>query len=413
MLPYSPASGMVVWEPCALQYIEPYHYQGSIPYQPQCLIPGIETNLHRELFQHFNQVTSRFLITTNNDTNPFSTTVISFALSDRTVMITLLGLAGAHLMRLIPQLREDIALETCALHNEAVHSQSNSLATLRNMHQDSDARLVQYQENVFTIYLLLCMYELCQGSKDNSSIAYLDKAREVLMMGSPLEMGQGDDCETVVTGINQHLLEFFLYHDSLATVTLYSYGFSKRPIRGLAISPHESSMIDLLGSFSDFTIEISSLRNISMSSNENPVAAVSSIGLNIEQDLNNWSPKVPIESSQIAGLYRVSLFLWLESIVAPSQLQDSRIRTLVSENVLRISEITDSEVALPFLLFPLFVLGAVCTSEPDRFNIVTQFQKLRNRSNFGNIDNTEELVRQMWQNHDRALPRSWDWLHSL
>ncbi|CAG8949472.1 hypothetical protein HYFRA_00007702 [Hymenoscyphus fraxineus] len=415
MLPYSPVNNMVVLDTCAPQYCQSYNHESYIPYQLPCLIAGIETDLHKELYLHFTEVTSRLLATTTTDTNLFMEIVISLALSSRTVMVALLSLAGSHLLRIIhPGNRQDVVLETRRLHKEAIETQYTSMAILKNMQLNSDARLLHYQESFFTTFLLLCLYESCQGSEINLSLEYLDRAREILIIGSQLETVQDDGHETYLTSINPILLDFFLYHDSLAIVTSPNRISPKPRIRGLAMSPMGSYTTDLLEEFGGFAFEISSLYARSVSSIGSSVATVSSLALNIEQNLNNWRPKVPFEYSQIAELYRVALFLWLKSIVTASQFQDSATLALISEGISLVTEaINNNEGVLSHLLFPLFVLGAVSASETDRLRITTQFQRVRAWSSFGNIDVTESVVRRMWQDDDRGLPRSWDWVRQL
>jgi hypothetical protein len=70
-----------------------------IPNQLPFLIPGVESSLHQRLFYHYSRNLSKVPTITVGDSNAMNRVVIPLALRDRTLMDTILCLAGSHLLR--------------------------------------------------------------------------------------------------------------------------------------------------------------------------------------------------------------------------------------------------------------------------------------------------------------------------
>lgn len=400
--------------------------QSFIPTELPFLISGVDTDIQQRLFCHFTGVMSSLLAMSVKDSNPFNGVVIPLALRDRTVMDTVLCLAGSHLAKLQQGgYNREVLVERSRLHEAAVQAQAHRIKTLKSLPlPPRDSYTVSDQEAIVATSLLLCLYEICEGTGDDAWRFHLDMARQVITAvsreaDSPSTNGDRptatDAQEPIITDINPFLLEFFLYHDSLATVTVPSLPIT-RPIQSTAdILPNDSYMVGVQDGLSDFVTRISTLRVQAVSSKNQPDGDVVSKAVLIWQDLARWKPKaaVSVERQLITEFYQWALFIWLFSIVYPEGKADEKVQGTVKLVADRMCNIKSGEGGMSCLLFPLFVIGSAAIRNQDQEAISAQFARLRAWSSLGNIDLTYSIVQQMWQDHDLGRPKSWDWVRQL
>lgn len=394
-----------------------------IPTELPFLISGVDTDIHRRLFCHFTGVMSSLLAITVKDSNPFNSVVIPLALRDRTVMDTILCLAGSHLLKLQPGDRGDeLFLEKSRLHDAAVRKQTDRVQTLKSLRSSSAPDYTfNDQDAIFASSLLLCLYEICEGTGNDAWRTHLDMARQVITAPeSPSTAGDSPTAteieEHVITEINPFLLEFFLYHDSLATVTVPSLPTTRPRIQGTSdILPQVSYMIGVQDGLSDFVTRISTLRVQANASPNQPDGDVVCKAVQIWQDLARWKPKAAVSAERqlIAEFYQWSLFIWLFSIVYPEGKGDDKVQGVVTRLADRMCNINSSEGVMSCLLFPLFIIGSAAIRIQDREAISAQFRRLRAWSSLGNIDLTYGIVEKMWEDDDLGLPKAWDWVKQL
>lgn len=397
--------------------------QSFIPTELPFLISGIDTDIHRRLFCHFTGVMSSLLAITVKDSNPFNSVVIPLALRDRTVMDTILSLAGSHLLKLRPvDWNDELSNERSRLHDAAVRKQTDRVQTLKQLRLSSAPTCTfNDKEAIFATSLLLCLYEICEGTGNDAWRGHLDMARQVITgPESPPTSGESHPAtelkEHVITGINPFLLEFFLYHDSLATVTVPSLPTTRTRFRSTAdILPQDSYMVGVQDGLSDFVTRISTLRVQADASHNQPDGDVVCKAVQIWQDLARWKPRAAISSERhlIAKFYQWALFIWLFSIVYPEGKADNKVQSAVRRLADGMCNIKSGEGVMSCLLFPLFIIGSAAIRVQDREAISAQFSRLRAWSSFGNIDLTYDIVKKMWEDHDLGLPKSWDWVKQL
>jgi len=215
-----------------------------------------------------------------------------------------------------------------------------------------------------------------------------------------------------MVAVNPFLLDFFDYHDTLATVTLpYSHS-SKLRFQNTFSGPHHTPfMIDFRDGFSDFASRISSLREQVIV--DGPVPHFNS-ALRIHADIRKWTPqKATSRESDVLDIYKRALFVWLFSIIHTSRSNDKEIQKIVARTVADMAKIEEHDPALSCILFPLFIIGGAAATPDDRSSIVREFRRLKDWSRFGNIDQTLEVVEKIWLDHDIGLPDAWDWVKQL
>jgi hypothetical protein len=366
------------------------------------------------------------LAITVKDSNPFNAVVIPLALRDRTVMDTVLCLAGSHLAKLQQGDQDgELLIERSRLHEAAVQTQAHRVKTLKSLPPPSGASYtVSNQEVIVATSLLLCLYEICEGTGDSKWRLHLDMARQVITAvsqngESPSTSGHSPTAtaaqEPIVTDIHPFLLEFFLDHDSLATVTCPALP-TTRPIQSTAnILPQDSFMVGVQNVFNDFVRRISTLRVQADASPNQPDGDVVCKAVLIWQDLAGWKPKAVVSTERrlIAEFYQWALFIWLFSIVYPEGKVDHKVQGAVAFIASRMCNIKSGEGVMSCLLFPLFVIGSAAIRAQDRDAISAQFVRLRAWSSLSNIDLTYGIVQEMWKDHDRGMPKSWDWVKQL
>lgn len=381
----------------------------SLPYP----IENIRTNAEKLFFYHFTEIFSH-LLTTSNVTNvisPISEVVIPLAIKDRTVMKTILSLSGSHLLK-GRNLKPEYDIERQRLHSSAVQIQKERKSRLIKWSKCEPGTRYVYtleeQEILLATSLLLCLYELCEGSSDKSLKDHLDMARSSITIISTTskDIQPSEAAEKITTDVHPLLLEFFNYHDSLAAVTIPT--IQPRP---QYISRHvavEHNRISLIGDdLMRFMNRIAPLRA------EPSIGIRVSRAASIQYDLENWKPDASFskDHKMISEFYKWALMVWLFSILQPDNKADPGIQKEVPIITANMQDISDSMKAC--LLFPLFIAGGAAIREEDKETVRGLFRMLMKWSSLGNIEVALEVVEKMWINHDLGIAKSWDWVDQL
>jgi hypothetical protein len=397
-----------------------------IPRQLPYLINGVETKLHQQLFGHFTRNLSQVLTISIGDNNPMCGVVIPLALRDRTIMDTILCLAGSHLLRFYQGEQRGkllhLSSERTRLHDAAATAQAYRLQGLKSMPRGNDALVSAFapdREVIFATSILLCLYEIVEGTSDNGWRNHLEAARQIITDAvedaSPEHEPPtpNETRENLVTEINPFLIEYFLYHDSLAAVTVPSLKLTK--VQTADLVNHDPTMIGVQDGLSDFIARISALCGQAACSPLQPDGNIVAKAVIIWEDLANWKTHggIATERKMIAEFYRWALFIWLFSIVYPDGKEDPRVQDAVQRIAGEMCNIKYGDSVMSCLLFPLFVIGSAAIRQEDRDVISAQFGRLTKWSKLGNVDLTFQVVKKIWADHDMGLPRSWDWVKLL
>lgn len=395
-------------------------YQSFMPTHLPFLIPGVESQIHKRLFCHFTGTMSHLLVTSIGESNQMHSVVVPLAMDDGNVMNTVLCLAGSHLLKVQANDNDpELSIETLRLHHNAVKIQTERIKALKETTSETGLSFsVRNQEIIFATSLLLCLFEICEGTGSDAWTTHLGMAREVVTLASALPESPESDpiigpVEPITSEIDPFLLEFFLYRDSLATVTVPSAPALKRRFHGLTdLSESQTCVIGVQDGLIDFVTRIAALRTQADASSSQPDGNVVCRAVTIWQDLDRWKPKgFSRERKLIAEFYQWALFIWLYSIVYPNNKSDYKIQDAVTRIAAGMNEIKDGVMAC--LLFPLFIVGSAAITVEDKAAITSQFKRLREWSSFGNIDLTYGVVEKMWEDHDKGVLGSWDWVRQL
>ncbi|KAI1613611.1 fungal-specific transcription factor domain-containing protein [Exophiala viscosa] len=188
----------------------------SIPQSLPNLIDGLESPIRRQLFTHFTKVTSLVLTTSSGEENPFLTTVVPRSLHDSMIREAILCVAASHLTNLTGKVDLVVTSEKKTTLETAETEQVARLAALKKpvaLQKESD------REAILISALLLCLYEISEGTGDVCWRIRLDTARSLVQSELLTLVRSTDSRNTSNPSISQFSLEYYMYHDVLARAT--------------------------------------------------------------------------------------------------------------------------------------------------------------------------------------------------
>ncbi|KAK0109149.1 hypothetical protein ONS96_002974 [Cadophora gregata f. sp. sojae] len=395
--------------------------QCSLPFELSHVIIGVDTPLHRKLFDHFRGTTSRVLTTSNGIANPFNSIVLPLAVRDETMMKLLLSLAGSQLLKRYPAESErSLEQETTRLHHEAQREQFKRARVLEERYPQHPYEYKDRDlEVIFTTHLLLCLYEICQGSSDGSGNINLSSAgRTITLASTPSQdiVGPLPPRCHLRAKIHPFLLQFYYYHVFLASVTVPS-----API----VVPQYDQITDLIGQDTylvgvqdgliDFIARISALRSSVDGHGGELDGPTIETALKIFAELEAWHPKATSSRPEwlVASFYQMALYIWLFSILNPDHRDHEKVQFNVTRIVTGMCEIPVGDGVMACMLFPLFVAGSAALKQEDRNLVITHFATLKRWSALGNIDVALKVVQRMWEHQNAGMQSSWNWVKQL
>jgi len=192
-------------------------------------------------------------------------------------MKILLSLSCSHLLKLQPTgMSPELSAERNRLHQKALQTQTQRIQALKRTAASIGSQSSSTDsDTIFATCLLFCLYEICKGTGGNGWRRHLQMARELLSTTSTATM-------------HPFLLEFFLYHDSLAMVTVPSSA------RRIDCPTNLSDLNPSLGPQDElitYVTRISSLRSEAALSSTPKYDIIKKV-LEIWDDLFRWKPKV-------------------------------------------------------------------------------------------------------------------------
>ena len=445
----------------------------AIPRSLPLLITGVDSVVEQKCFFHFTSVTSKVLTTSTDDKNPLLTVVLPRSLDDAMISKAISCLGCSHLANLRHKQHalEGNSIDTNTNSLEPQAEQRRMLALAEN---ELERRLSAFKasggrqtstsnkefEALLTATLLLCLYEISEGSGNQIWRTRLDKARDLIEDALP-KTGPSYGFASTTTwpspatpspspsrsvslslalGVDQFLIDYFVYHDVLAGVT-------DRARKPLLISSARSPLAPqqspayVIGVEDDGLAElianITALRTMAATHGRKSPTVVCE-AIRIWEKLDTWTPGPNMNMNsdgidndagtdddndttlvdrdlQLAcAAYTSALFVWLYSIVYPENMQDEKVTAAIQRGLGGVHAI-QSQGMLAFLLFPAFTLGAACILQPQREDATRLFERLKGFSNLGNVRLAQSVVERAWSDFDSGANREtwWDWLGQM
>lgn len=388
----------------------------QIPRNLPFLINGVNTPAEQQFFIHFTNVTSRVLTISTSSANPLLTTVLPRSLQDTMIQKAILCLGASHLLSLQPQPEQKLQAEKQRLLRDAEALQVSRIAATK---RGQVCRTPAEFDAVLSSTMLLCLYEISEGSGDLSWRVRLDVARDIIQ--DALELSQHEKMQrerppyvSTDIPIDEFILEFFLYHDILAGVT----DRTRLPIlKSNAIHSSFSSgqnafMMGVNDGLFDLVAKVAAL-HATATINGPCDGRVICEAVVLWDELDNLVPSTDDKDQKMAfSAYISALFVWLYSIVYPDNITDDKIRAAVKRGLDDMQSIRDSGV-LAVLLFPTFILGFSSITEQERIKVTSQFDRLQKFSGLGNVKLARDLVLRSWVDYDAQIPKAWDWVQQM
>lgn len=398
-------------------------------------INGIESPDEERFFSHFVNVMP-YILTLPSDQNdePVLSVIVPMSLEDTMVLKTVLCVGASHLINHLPTEDTETGMlvnEKQRLLQEAEHEQSSRLAVLHSLEKGTAEKIAEY-EALLTSYLLLYLYELSEGNDDGSWQRRLDCARGIVLgmleehrdvtrgqcEPDNAESGQGPSREELESlGVDQFLMQFFMYHDILGNVTVQRPRNSLiRSRQGGISSPsnqdNREHMLGVHNGLLDFVARIAALRSDAETMLSGPVI---SQAVCIWQDIDNWQLPDREFQSHLCDIYEAYIaasFIWLFSILYPDSLADDKVQTMVRRGLDSLSSIQMPGL-LSFALYPVFVIGTACIQRQDRDVLDEQLGRIERVRRFRNVQLCRTVIRNIWTAYDAGEEQSWDWIRLM
>ncbi|KAK1142472.1 hypothetical protein N8T08_007834 [Aspergillus melleus] len=365
---------------------------------------GIRSTQEKRFFDHFVNVTSRTLTLPSDwNSQTILSVIVSMCSEDTLVLKTVLCLGASHLINHLPSNAAEgrsLVTEKNRLLHESERELSSRVAALQNMSSLTTQNQTQYQP-LLTSYLLLYLYEVSEGTGNVAWQTRLDEARGIVSSAlkehrdlSGMRHENPDGHEGVLKPspeeldnlwIAEPLLQFFIYHDAIGSVT------APRPRRMVISHRHNDlspppHMLGVHNGIINFVARIAALR-----SDTGGEPSLSSAGITsavcIWQDIGKWEPsesdsELSPDYCTMCELYIVACFIWLFFMLHPDSSNDEKVQSMVCRGLGSLSFIEEPKLQ-SFALFPVFVIGVACTRQEDREQIEEQLDILEQLRRFG------------------------------
>ncbi len=390
--------------------LQPYQqHQRFAPRSLPFIIPGVVTPIHRRLFHHFAQHVVN-VMTINDGTSPLQSIILPAAADDVAIMQSLLALSASHLAK-VKEGDLQVAFEKRNMQSMAIDSQMQRLGQLTE-HPTRRSRLRE-TELALISSLMLCLFEICEGSGNSQVHTHLKVAREVVQKAAIDSDMPNTEVSTVTKDMDPFLIEFFVYHDALAAVTgsgdPLMADFRTESVQPGWAQPFAVSSNDGLYSL---VAKIASFAKRVEAADEDHRGKILCEAVDIWQELDRWTPESTDFESKIVGkLYQWGLFIWLFSTIYPDGIEQEQVQQVVRNAITHFSDVQSS--AMSCLLFPLFVVGCATIDPDQRASIDQHFERVSAWSHLGNIKLAQQVVHHVWTQHDAGIARSWDWMQQL
>lgn len=359
-------------------------------------------------FHHFvKEMPNILTLPTEENDESFVSVVVTIALRDKMVSKALLCVGASHLINNTPAAEtRSVTEERLKLLQESEKELSSRVAAMKTA--DPEALLAGY--------LLLYLYDLSEGTGNGAWRVRLDGARSIVfnMLGGCKEPLR-EDLEGL--GINQSLVQFFIYHDTLASVTV------QQPSRKILISKKPPSnqsehVFGVNNGLLNFIARVSALHSEARTAGaiSSPIIAQT---FSIWKDIDKWRPPAygsddeeSFDYRNMCEAYVAAIFIWLFFIVYPDNLADDKVQVMVRKGLESLDAIDDPWL-MSFGLFPAFLIAVACVQVQDRELLEEQLDRIAEARRFRNVQVCRNVVRSSWACYDAGERKSWDWIRLM
>ncbi|KAJ5919935.1 hypothetical protein N7454_009770 [Penicillium verhagenii] len=342
----------------------------------------IHSPAEKHIWCHFVNITCHILtLPFEGDHDPIMSGVVSKAHYDTMVLDAILCLGASHLInqiRLNPgsapasassQIQGLTGIKQTLLGRAQEELSKRVVALLQSPNKPPDEHAEYEAESLLTVYLLLYLYEVSEGSGDHSWKTRLDGARSfvydvlqrqhhhnmIMHESIPGSRSQSKNehkippsCEDFeCLGIDKFLMQFFSYHDILGDVTNGTKSDrdqqQRQRYRGVmgSLSALETGYYDeehMLGMHHGLIEIISRVYTLQMDTSGNMVPSHEIItrAVNIWQDVSDWMvPESDLDLHHMYETYISAISIWILCIIHPGDVAKDKVQTMVARGAFK------------------------------------------------------------------------------
>ena len=374
-----------------------------IPRGLPVLIEGIETDLDRLFFQHFNLVVSQVLTLNTELSNPMKEILLPMATSHRGLMHSLLCLSASHM--LATEQKPEIEDRQNYHHQRALENLRTDEKLNASIGGDVSSIV---DDATVASTVVMCLDNICVGHIDGSYRTYMDLLRHSLRS----QQSQSQEFQNF-------FMEFFVYHDVSNSITatdrynvLMMEDF-QLPNFMHEQAPEAGSMLGVVDGLFGFISRTRKLRDqirYRQSMNFRPVVDYNcySEAQAIDTAIRNWVCTQPEGTHRYTAslLYQNCAWIYLHRTVLR---RNEHLHAAVEEGLRLLRQLPTDEPTESILLMPLFLLGCSAFDPAQRPEIRERFDGLQAYSHRGNIRCAKEIVEVVWSMMDVGNENAWDW----
>ena len=220
------------------------------------------------------------------------------------------------------------------------------------------------------------------------------------------------------------LLEFFIYHDALATATApstHNVPECNEEFWASLSASRQSNSTHMVGAYDGLLRMVTKLSNLQdrISTSEQLDGMLIGEANDLWIELDQWQPSEcdtdPADSSgrqSLCQAYQSALFVWLFALMYPNRITSDRLQQAVEHGIGHLCRMQTPGV-LSVSLFPAFVLGFACVHMETREQTSGIFQKLLGFSSFGNVRLAWDMLQRWWADYDSGVCEVWNWKRYL
>lgn len=366
------------------------------------LMEGVESDLDRDLLQHFVSRASAVLtLHGDQSSNPFTRILLPMALQHEGLMHSVLCLSASHMYSVNPsQDYED---------RQAYH-RGKALQLLKHdleRQKAGEGGVMIYEDSNVAQILLHLLHSICDGNTSGEYRMHMIAAKQIAMN----QKSANPEFQSLFD-------EFFYYHWIASQIT--SMDGTDVPMMEnfslpFEINPDTAALIGVSDGLFGFISKISNLRRrlrTRIDEKQEPVMDYEALlaAHAIDTGLRGWVCPHQLGSPRytISMLYRQATWVYLYRTTKDSR-SHPFIKSAVDDGIRYIKELPAEGWIQSNVLLPLFLLGCAAFEEQQRIEINRAFNGLIAVTGLGNIGFAKEVVDEIWRLMDDKESESWDW----
>ncbi|KAF2819697.1 hypothetical protein CC86DRAFT_412628 [Ophiobolus disseminans] len=366
------------------------------------LMEGVESDLDRDLLQHFVSRASAVLsLHGDQSTNPFTRILLPMALQHEGLMHSVLCLSASHMYSVNPSEEYE---------DRQNFHRSKALKLLKHdleRQKAGEGGVMIYEDSNVAQILVHLLHSICDGNTSGEYRMHMVAAKQIAMNQKSLN----PEFQTLFD-------EFFYYHWIASQIT--SLDGAEVPMMEnfslpFEINPETAALIGISDGLFGFISKISNLRRRLRTRIDEKIAPTMDYEAllaahAIDSGLRTWvcpqSPGTPRYT--ISMLYRQATWVYLYRTTKDSH-PHPFIKSAVDDGIRYINELPSEGWIQSNVLLPLFLIGCAAFEEEQRVEINRAFNGLIACTGLGNIGFAKEVVDDIWKLMDADDAESWDW----